>query len=366
MRAPLAVLFLVLAAPALTAQDPRGPVPNELFDTCDWRLVGPFRGGRCAAVTGTASDRDLYYMGTAGGGVWKTEDAGKSWQNISDGTFGGSIGAVAVAPSNEQVLYVGGGEKTWRGNVSSGDGVWKSTDGGDTWTFAGLPDSRHISRIRVHPKDENVAFAAVMGHLSGPNEQRGVYRTEDGGETWQRVLFVNDHAGCVDLAFSPDDPDALYATTWRAERLPWMLSSGGDGSGVWKSTDGGDTWDALHDNPGMPEGPLGIGGIAPSPADPDVVYLQLEAKEGGLFRSDDRGATWARVNQDRDLRQRAWYYTRVYADPKNVDTVYVLNVGFHKSTNGGKKFERIRTPHGDNHDLWIDPRDSQAHDPESN
>ena len=334
-------------------------MPSVLFDTLDWRLVGPFRGGRCSAVSGVIGDNNTYYMGSAGGGVFKTTDAGKNWENITDGSFGGSIGAVAVAPSNADVIYVGGGEKTWRGNVSSGSGMWKSLDAGKTWTFSGLADSRHISRIRIHPKNPDIAFAAVMGHVSGPNEERGVYRTKDGGKTWQRVLFVNANAGAVDLCLSPDDADTIYATTWRAIRTPWSFSSGGDGSGLWKSQDGGDTWDSLHDNEGMPEGTLGISGIAVSPKNAKRVYAQIEAKEGGLFRSDDAGATWERINDDRDLRQRAWYYTRVYADPKNEDTVYVLNVGAFRSTDGGKTFESLRTPHSDNHDLWLDPNNPE-------
>ncbi|MGE3172756.1 MAG: WD40/YVTN/BNR-like repeat-containing protein [Planctomycetota bacterium] len=334
-----------------------GPVPTVLLDGCDWRLVGPFRGGRVAAVTGVPRDRDTYWFGACGGGVWKTTDAGKTWSNVSDGYFGGSIGAVAVAPSDPDTVYVGGGEKTWRGNVSSGDGMWKSTDAGKTWTFLGLPDSRHVSRIRIDPKDKDRVFAAVMGHVSGPSEERGVYRSLDGGQSWTRVLFANSDAGAVDLCFEPGDPQVLYASTWRARRLPHRFDSGGDGSGLWKSTDGGDTWQDLSQNRGMPKGPLGIVGVTVSPADPQRVWAQIEAPEGGLFRSDDRGATWKRVNDDRDLRQRAWYYTRCYADPKDKDTVYVLNVGFHKSTDGGATFTRIRTPHGDNHDLWIDPAD---------
>ncbi|HEB52982.1 MAG TPA: glycosyl hydrolase [bacterium] len=347
---------LVLAAFAV-AQDPPGPVPTVLMDTLDWRLVGPFRGGRSAAVAGVVGDRDTYYMGTCGGGVWKTTDAGKTWRNVSDGSFGGSIGAIAVAPSDPDVVYVGTGEKTWRGNVSSGDGMWKSTDAGATWSFVGLPQSRHIGRIRVHPQDPDVVFAAVMGHLSGPNPERGVYRTRDGGRTWQRVLHVHAHAGAFDLCLAPGDPDTIYATTWRAIRTPYSLESGGDGSGLWKSTDGGDTWDVLHDRPGMPDGPLGISGIAVSPADAERVYAQIEAEEGGLFRSDDAGATWRRVNDERKLRQRAWYYSCVFCDPQDEETVYVLNVGMHKSTDGGKTFARVSTPHGDNHDLWIDPSD---------
>ena len=345
------------AAAAAAARDPKGPVPEVLFDTFEWRLVGPFRGGRVAAVCGTASDRNIYYFGGTGGGVWKTTDAGKTWQNVSDGKFGGSIGAVAVAPSNPEVVYVGGGEKTWRGNVSSGDGMWKSTDAGATWSFLGLPDSRHVSRIRVHPKNPDLVYAAVMGHLSGPNQERGVYRSKDGGLNWERVHFANENAGAVDLCFSPDDPEILYATTWRAVRTPWSLESGGEGSGLWKSKDGGTTWAPLHANKGMPKGTLGISGIAASPARPKRLYAQIEAEDGGLFRSDDAGETWTRVNSDRSLRQRAWYYTRVYADPKDADTVFVLNVQFHKSTDGGKTFAQLRVPHGDNHDLWQDPQD---------
>jgi len=353
-----ATLFAVLSSCVLAfAQDPAGPVPTVLFDTLEWRLVGPFRGGRCAAVCGVVGDRDTYYFGATGGGVWKTTDAGERWENVSDGTFGGSIGAVAVAPSDANVVYVGGGEKTWRGNVSSGDGVWKSTDAGATWTFCGLPDSRHVARIRVHPKDPDIAFAAVMGHLSGPNDERGVYRTKDGGKTWQQVLFANAHAGAVDLCLAPDDPDTLYAATWRAVRLPWTFESGGDGSGLWKSTDGGDSWQPLHGRRGMPKGTLGICGVAVSPADATRVYAQVEAEDGGLFRSDDAGETWQKVNDDRKLRQRAWYYTHVFADPEHKDTVYVLNVQMHRSTDGGETFEAVRTPHSDNHDLWIDPKD---------
>jgi photosystem II stability/assembly factor-like uncharacterized protein len=358
-RAFVLLSFLVLFASTSLAQDAPQAMPQELFDTLEWRLVGPFRGGRVATVTGVVGDRDTYYMGSCGGGVWRTKDAGKSWENLSDGAFGGSIGAVAVAPSDADVLYVGGGEKTWRGNVSSGDGAWKSIDGGASWTFVGLADSRHISRIRIHPKNPDVVFAAVMGHCSGPNEERGVYRTTDGGETWERVLFVNEHAGAVDLCLAPDDPDTLYATTWRAERLPWSFSSGGEGSGLWKSTDGGDTWQALHDKPGMPQAPLGIAGIVASPADPSRVYAMIEAERGGLYVSDDRGETWERINDDAALRQRAWYYTRVYADPKDKDVCYVLNVQMHRSQDGGKTFATVRTPHSDNHDLWIDPKDPE-------
>lgn len=360
MSARLAVVPFVLALwSLLPGQQAPGPVPVALLDSLEWRLLGPFRGGRCAAVCGVIGDRDTCWFGSTGGGVWKTTDAGRSWQNQSDGTFGGSIGAVAVAPSDPRIVYVGTGEKTWRGNVSSGDGMWKSTDAGATWTFCGLPDSRHISRIRIHPQDPDLVWAAVMGHVSGPNDERGVFRSRDGGASWQRVLSANAHAGAVDLCLHPHDPQTLFATTWRAIRTPWSLESGGDGSGIWQSRDGGDTWQPLHDRPGMPTGVLGIAGIVVSPADGRRLWAQIEAEQGGLFRSDDGGATWTRVNDDRALRQRAWYYTRLCADPKDRDTVWVLNVACHRSTDGGATFATVRTPHADHHDLWIDPADPQ-------
>jgi photosystem II stability/assembly factor-like uncharacterized protein len=323
----------------------------------EWREVGPWRGGRSAAVAGIPQDRETFYFGATGGGVWKTKNGGVSWNNVSDGFFGGSIGAVAVSSWDPNVIYVGTGEKTVRGNVSHGDGMWKSNDAGRSWTYIGLADSRHISRIHIHPKNPDLVYAAVMGHLMGPNEQRGVYRSSDGGASWQRVLYVNDQAGAVDLAMDPTNPRILYATTWRVLRTPYSLESGGEGSGLWKSTDGGDSWQSLSENEGMPEPPLGIAGITVSGSNPDNVYAVIEAPEGGVFRSRDGGKSWERVNQERKLRQRAWYYSRIHADPVEEDVVYVLNVRFHKSRDGGKTFEEIPTPHGDNHDLWIDPAD---------
>jgi photosystem II stability/assembly factor-like uncharacterized protein len=327
------------------------------FESLKWREIGPYRGGRSAAVAGIPQDRETFYFGSTGGGVWKTGNGGGSWQNVSDGFFGGSIGALAVSSWDPNVIYVGTGEKTVRGNVSHGDGIWKSTDAGRSWTHSGLHDSRHIARIRIHPQNPDIVYAAVMGHLFGPNEQRGVYRSRDGGENWERVLYVNDQSGAVDLAMDPTNPRILYATTWRVIRTPYSLESGGEGSGIWKSTDGGDSWESLSDNEGMPEKPLGIAGITVSPSNPDNLYAIVEAAEGGVFRSTDAGKTWERVNQERKLRQRAWYYSRINADPMDEDMVYVLNVRFHKSKDGGKTFETITTPHGDNHDLWIDPND---------
>ncbi|MDX2302309.1 MAG: glycosyl hydrolase [Microscillaceae bacterium] len=329
---------------------------EKLFNSLQWRNVGPFRGGRSAAVTGVPGQPNLYYFGATGGGVWRTTDAGASWENISDGFFGGSIGAVAVSESDNNVMYVGGGEKTVRGNVSHGNGMWKSLDAGKTWEHVGLKDSRHITRIRIHPNNPNLVYAAVLGHLFGPNQERGVYRSQDGGKTWEQKLFVNEQAGAVDLILDPVNPRILYASTWRIIRTPHSLESGGEGSALWKSTDGGDTWTELTKTAeGLPKGTLGIIGVTVSPVNHERVWAILEANEGGVYRSDDGGKTWSKVNTERKLRQRAWYYTRIYADTKNADQVYVLNVEFHISKDGGKTYESIDTPHGDHHDLWISP-----------
>jgi photosystem II stability/assembly factor-like uncharacterized protein len=333
------------------------PYDEKLFESLTWREVGPYRGGRSAAVTGVPSQPNVYYFGSTGGGVWKTTDSGISWKNVSDGFFGGSIGAVAVAASDPNVVYVGGGEKTVRGNVSHGEGMWKSTDAGATWKHVGLPDSRHIPRVRVHPTNPDLVYAAVLGHLFGPNEERGVYRSRDGGRSWQRVLFANRDAGAVDLILDPGNPRILYASTWRVRRTPYSLESGGPGSALWKSTDGGDNWTELSVNAGFPKGTLGIIGITVSPSNPRNLYALVEAEAGGLFRSRDGGATWTLTSDSRDLRQRAWYYTRLNADPADEDTVYVLNVDFLRSKDGGKSFTEIPVPHGDNHDLWIAPDD---------
>lgn len=363
------LLLLALGSPFAAAAKPpqkqsASPAPAAavdpaLFKALKWREVGPYRGGRSAAVTGLTGDRNTYYFGGTGGGVWKTIDGGRTWSNVSDGFFGGSIGAVAASDWDPNVVYAGGGEVTVRGNVSHGDGMWRSSDAGKSWKFAGLADSRHIPRVRIHPKDPELVYAAVLGHLFGPNEMRGVYRSRDGGAHWQRVLYVNERAGAVDLAMDPANPRVLYATLWNVRRTPYSLESGGPGSGIWKSTDGGDTWSELTRNPGLPKGTLGIIGITISPTNPENVYAIVEAEEGGVFRSRDGGKTWTKTNDDRSLRQRAWYYTRIYADPKDEEVVYVLNVQFHRSKDGGKTFTTIGVPHGDNHDLWIDPEDSR-------
>jgi len=332
---------------------------EELFKAMEYRNIGPFRGGRSAASTGVPGNKFLAYFGATGGGVWKTKNGGQTWNNISDGYFGGSIGAVTVSEWDPNVIYVGGGEVTVRGNVSHGDGVWKSTDAGKTWKSMGLKDSRRIPRIRVHPKNPNLVYVAALGHLFGPNDERGVFRSKDGGENWEKVLFINDEVGACDLLLDPNNPRIIYASTWRIKRTPYSLESGGEGSGLWKSTDGGDTWTDITKSKGLPEGMVGIIGVAVSPLNSDRVWALIESKKGGLFRSDDGGETWKKTSSDNNLRQRAWYYTRIYADTENEDILYVLNVQFWRSKDGGKTFNSIRTPHGDHHDLWIDPMDSQ-------
>ncbi len=330
-----------------------------LYDTLSWRSLGPFRGGRSCAVTGVEGKKNLFYFGSTGGGVWQTNSGGRAWENISDGFFGGSVGAVEISKSDNNVIYVGGGEKTVRGNVSIGYGVWKSENAGKSWKQMGLKKSRHIARIRVHPTDHNIVFAASMGNLFKPNPQRGVFKSVDGGDSWQKVLFVNDSVGAVDLVIDPSNPRILYATTWRIQRTPYSLSSGGQGCGIWKSTDSGNTWKELTRKPGLPKDTLGIVGITVSPVNSQRVWAIVESKTGGVFRSDDGGDTWTKTNDKRKLRQRAWYYTRIYADTEDEDRVYVLNVRYHRSDDGGKTFKQFNAPHGDHHDLWIDPSDNQ-------
>jgi photosystem II stability/assembly factor-like uncharacterized protein len=332
------------------------PYAEELYSSLEYRLVGPFRGGRSAAVTGVSGKPNLYYFGATGGGIWRTQDGGRSWENISDGFFGGSIGAITVAKSDNNVLYAGGGEKTVRGNVSSGYGIWKSVDAGKTWESAGLKNSRHVPRIAVHPTNHNTVYAGVMGNIYKGSKERGVYKSTDGGKNWKQVLYVNDQAGVVDLQLDPNNPRIIYASTWRVQRTPYSLSSGGDGSALWKSTDSGETWTEISKNDGFPTGTLGIIGVAVSPVNSERVWAMVENKDkGGLYRSEDGGKTWRQVNSERKLRQRAWYYTRVYADTEDVNTVYVLNVSYHKSTDGGVTFKGKNAPHGDHHDLWIAP-----------
>ena len=340
------------------------PVPasasndDQLFSNLKYRLIGPFRGGRSAAVTGSYKNKNTFYFGATGGGVWKTLDGGNNWKNISDGYFGGSIGAVAVAPSDESIIYVGEGENSMRGNVSEGlNGIWRSDNGGKTWKNLNLKEGRHIIRLVIHPKNPDIVWAAVMGHLFGPNEERGVFKTTDGGKSWKKVLYVNNQTGASDLVMEPGNPEVLYAGTWRLIRTPYSLESGGDGSGLWKSTDGGETWKNITGKKGLPKGSWGIVGVAVAPSNTDKVYAIIENEKGGLFVSTDAGENWTLTSGDNNIRQRAWYYTKVFVDPKNENKVYCPNVGFMVSEDGGKTFKGIRTPHGDHHDLWIDPED---------
>ena len=333
---------------------------DPIIKAQSFRLVGPFRGGRAAAGVGSYTDVNTFLMGSTGGGVWKTTDAGNNWKNISDGYFGGTIGAIALAPSNESIIYVGEGENTMRGNVSEGlDGMWKSTDDGKTWKNIGLKEGRHIVRIIVHPKNPDIVWAAVMGHLFGPNENRGVYKSVDGGANWKKVLYVNPQTGASDLIIDPSNPDIMYAGTWELIRTPYSLESGGAGSGMYKSTDGGNTWVSIKSNKGLPKGVWGIVGVAVAKSNTDKLYALIENANGGLYVSNDAGATWELASSDNNIRQRAWYYTKVFVDPADENKVYCPNVNFMVSSDGGKSFTSLRTPHGDHHDLWIDPKNGK-------
>ena len=343
--------FLLLAlAVSLRAQ----PFDESQLQALRWRLVGPMRGGRVLAVAGIAGDAETFYFGAAAGGVWKTTNGGLSWTPLFDHQSVASIGALAVAPSNTNVIYAGSGEACIRGNISHGDGVYKSVDAGKTWVNIGLRDTRHIARILVDPKNPDNVLVAALGHAYGPNTERGVFRSADGGATWQKVLYKDENTGAIDLSFDPANPEIVFAALWQVERTPWSLVSGGPGSGIYKSMDAGKSWSHL-DGRGLPAGPLGRIGISVSAADSSRVYAMIEAKDGGLFRSDDGGGAWIRINGDYGLRGRPWYYTHVYADPVNADTVYILDFGFHRSIDGGRTFSMLFAPHGDYHALWIDP-----------
>jgi len=331
-------------------------VDTALRAALEWRCIGPHRGGRCVAVAGDPHEQMTFYFGACAGGVWKTTDGGTYWENISDGFFKtAAVGAIAVAESDPNVLYVGTGETAIRGNVSHGDGVYKSTDAGKTWANIGLADTRHIAKIRVHPTNADVVYVAALGHAFGPNKERGVFRSKDGGATWQQVLFRDEETGAIDLAMDPHNPRVLYASFWNGRRDFWSLTSGGPTCGLWKSTDGGETWAEITRNPGLPKGTVGKIGVAVSPAQEGRVWAIVEAEDGAVFRSDDGGATWQRQSEQGELRWRAWYYSHIFAHPTQPNTVYVLNGAAWKSTDGGATFVKYPTPHGDNHDLWIDP-----------
>jgi photosystem II stability/assembly factor-like uncharacterized protein len=330
-----------------------------LLTKTKYRLVGPFRGGRSGTVCGDYKAKNTFYFGATGGGVWKTQDGGSNGKNISDKFFGGSIGSVAVAPSNSSIIYVGEGESTLRNNVSEGHGMWRSDDGGRNWKHIGLDDSRHIMRIVIHPSNPDIVWVAALGHLFGTSEERGIYKTIDGGKTWKRVLFSNNGSGGAELVMEPGNPSVLYAAMWRVIRTPYSLESGGKGSALWKSTDGGETWKSLNDKKGFPGNTIiGNVGIAVSASNPNRVYALVESSKGGLLRSDDGGETWSLESTDANVRQRAWYFSKIYCDPKNEDIIYGLNVNMYRSSDGGKTFKEINTPHSDHHDLWIDPENS--------
>ena len=334
---------------------------NYEIPNLNWRSIGPYRGGRASSVTGVSNSDNTYYFGATGGGIWKTTDSGQNWRNISDGFFGGSIGAISASESDPNILYVGTGEKTVRGNVSPGyGGFWKSDDAGETWKKMNLDiDQVQVGRIAIHPKNPDIVYIAIIGDLFKDSNKRGVYKSTDGGKSWRQVLFSNERSGAVDISIDKNNPRIIFASTWNIRRTPYSLESGGEGSGLWKSTDGGETWKNISDNEGLPSGIWGISGVSVSPVNSKKVFALIENKEGGLFRSDDGGSSWEKVNEDRNLRQRAWYYTRVYADTQNENRVYVMNVSFWRSEDGGKSFDRYRTPHGDHHDLWIDPENNK-------
>ncbi len=363
------ILFILLSAfflaPCYTVLSQSAPSKSDIdsttFQTMEYRMVGPYRGGRSTAIAGHADRIHEYYFGATGGGLWKTTDGGFSWDPVTDGQINASsVGAVDVADSNPDIVYIGLGESQFRGNIMQGDGIYKSIDAGKNWEHVGLEDSQTVSRVRIHPTDPNIVYAAVLGHPFGPNEQRGVFKTIDGGKSWKKILYKGPKAGAADLIIDPNNPEVIYASIWEVYRKPWKMWGGGGASGLFKSTDGGNTWTELSNKPGMPEAPIGKIGITVSPVDSNRLWAIVEANDGGIFRSDDAGMTWKHTNDERKLRQRAFYYTRIYADPQEKETVYVPNVDFWKSTDGGEKFDtEIKVPHGDNHDLWIDPNDNK-------
>ena len=333
-------------------------VDSLLFNGLHWRNIGPWRGGRSLAVSGVIDQPNVYYFGAVGGGVWKSDDYGQSWNCISDSTFhSSSVGAISVAPGDPNILYVGMGEPEMRGNISFGDGIYKSIDAGRTWKHIGLEKSFAIASILVHPTNPDLVYAACMGNVFGTNPERGVFRSSDGGKSWEKILYKNDSTGCISLAFDPSNPRTIYASLWQACRNPWSLSSGGKGSGIYKSDDGGNSWKNISNAPGLPVGLLGKIFICTTPAKSERVYASIENENGGIFRSDDNGAHWTRTTDDRNLRKRPWYFSTIAADPKNADALWCLNVQLWKSTDGGMKFNQMPSMHGDHHDIWINPKD---------
>ena len=339
------------------SERPATDIDPRMLNAIEWRCIGPPRGGRVVAVAGDPVDIGTFYFGACAGGVWKTYDGGTYWENVSDGHFKtASVGAIAVSDSDPSVVYAGMGEACIRLDVTHGDGVYRSNDAGRSWQHLGLEDTRHISRVRIHPTNPDIVYVAALGHAFGANEQRGVFRSTDGGKSWDRVLFKSEKAGAADLSVDPNNPRVMFAAIWQVRRSFWNLSSGGPDSGLWRSIDGGDTWEDVSRNPGLPESPFGRIGVAVSPTQPGRVYATIEAGKPGVFRSDDYGDTWELVSDNHDLQGRPWYYQHIFADPQDSDTVWVLNYSAWKSIDAGKTWEEVGTPHGDNHDLWIDPR----------
>ncbi len=342
-----------------TQSSPIG-VNSELLNGLEWRCIGPPRGGRVVAVAGDPVNPAVFYFGACAGGVWKTYDGGTYWENVSDGFFEtASVGAIDVSTADPNVIYAGMGEACIRIDVTHGDGVYRSTDAGKSWQNMGLKDTRHISRVRTHPQNADLVYVAALGHAFGPNSERGIFRSSNGGRDWEHVLFKSEDAGAADLSIDPNNPRNLFASIWQTRRSFWNLSSGGPDSGLWRTTDGGDTWEDISGNPGLPEGPLGRIGVAVSPAQAGRVYATIEAKDCGIYRSDDNGDTWELMSDDRDLQGRPWYYQHIFADPQDANTCWILSYGAWKSIDGGKTFTQVTTPHGDNHDIWIDPNNTQ-------
>jgi len=343
-----------IPASAKTEEPEKSEHEDPLFKGMKYRPIGPFRGGRSLTAVGIPGDPNIYYFGATGGGVWKSTDGATTWTSVFDKQGTSSIGSVAVSESDPNTIYVGTGEACIRGNISHGDGVYKSVDGGKTWKNVGLRDTRAIGKVIVNPKNPDIVFVAALGHPFGPNTERGIFRTSDGGKNWERVLFKDENTGGIDIAFDPHNANILFASLWQARRMPWHLSSGGPGSGLYRSNDGGTTWKQLQEH-GLPKGPYGRIGVAVA-ANSERAYALIEAKEGGLYRSDDGGETWQLVNGNHSFTQRAWYYMHVIADPQDPNTAYILNVDFYRSTDGGRTFNKVKVPHGDNHGLWIDPK----------
>jgi len=335
-------------------------IDPSLLSSLEWRCIGPYRGGRVVAVAGDPTHAQVFYFGSTGGGVWKTTDGGILWENVSDGYFKrASVGAIAVSQSDPNVIYVGMGETTIRSNVSHGDGVYRSTDGGKTWAHLGLADTRNIAKVHIHPSNPDLVYVAALGHAHGPNAERGVFRTTDGGKSWDRILFRSEKTGAIDLSMDPNNPRTLYAAFWEAQRKPYTLVSGGEECGLFKSTDGGDTWKEITRNPGLPQDMLGKIGVVVSPAQPERVWAIIDAEDGAIFRSDDGGEHWQRLSEDRNIRARPWYYMHIIPDPQDAETIWALNVQAWKSIDGGRTFSEVQIPHGDHHDLWIDPLNPQ-------